>query len=529
MVTTAKRFLARANRGQTVTHAAVLISFAFFMSRILGFLRDRLLVAHFGLGSDLSAYYAAFRLPDLLFTLLVSGAFAVSFIPVFTEYLQADDRETAWKVTSSLLNLLSLGTIIGGVLIIIFAGPLTTLITPGFDPATHSLAVSLTRIMAVTPIFFAVSSVLGSIQQSFNRFVMFASAGILYNVGIILGIIFLTGRYGIYGAAIGVVIGVILQALVQFLGLFGLGFKYHFVFTFKLSGVRKALKLMVPRSIDQGIDQINYVVETIIGSTISIAAIGQFSLANNLKNVPLVLIGSSITTAVFPRLAARAAAGAREHLIETYVQTAKFLLFLAIPSALFCWIARGYIVRLLYGFGNAATANTLGWFAGTIIFSSLFMLVSRVFFAMQDTKTPLYTSLGSIPLNIILSIILARRFGVSGLAMSASFVAALETIVLAGILRHREGNFGERQITIAGLKMLTAGAFMSALTYIVINQFLPLYATDKGFLTLAPKFLEVFLIACISYIVPCYLLRITEAKTITQKMMVLMQRSLGLT
>jgi putative peptidoglycan lipid II flippase len=186
-------------------------------------------------------------------------------------------------------------------------------------------------------------------------------------------------------------------------------------------------------------------------------------------------------------------------------------------------------VRLLYGFGDAATANTLGWFAGTIIFASLFMLVSRIFFAMQDTKTPLYTSLASIPINIILSIILARRFGVSGLAMSASFVAALETIVLAGILRHREGNFGERQITIAGLKMLVAGAFMASVTYVLINLFLPLYATDKGFLTLAPKFLAIVAVAAVSYFAPCFLLRITEAKLVTQKMWVLMQRSLGLT
>ena len=529
MVITAKRLLTRANRGQTTSNAAILISFAYLLSLVLGLLRNRLLVAHFGLGADLSAYNAAFRLPDLLFTLLVSGAFAVSFIPVLTKYLQEDDRETAWLVTSSLLNLLSLGTILGGVLIIIFAGPLTTLITPGFNPATHQLAVGLTRIMAVTPIFFAMSSVLGSVQQSFNRFVMFASAGILYNVGIILGIIFFTGRFGIYGAAFGVIIGVILQALVQWLGLFGLGFKYHFIFSFKLAGVRKALKLLFPRSIDQGIDQINYSVETIIGSTISISAIGQFSLANSLKNVPLVLIGSSITTAVFPRLAARAASGAREHLIEGYVQTAKLLLFLAIPSALFCWVARGYIVRLLYGFGDTATANTLGWFAGTIIFSSLFMLVSRIFFAMQDTKTPLYTSLGSIPLNIVLSIILARRFGVSGLAMSASFVAALETIVLAGILRHREGNFGERQITIAGLKMFVAGMIMSWATYYLITNVIPLYESDHGFIILASKFLAILIVATVTYLVPCFLLRIGEAKTVTDKLWLLMQRSLGLT
>ena len=194
---------------------------------------------------------------------------------------------------------------------------------------------------------------------------------------------------------------------------------------------------MLPRSIDQGIDQINYSVETVIGSLVGGAAITQFSLANDLKNVPLALIGSSITTAVFPRLAARAASGARSELIETYVQTARLILFLAIPAAIFAIIARGYVVRLLIGSGDATVANTLGWYAGTIVFTSLFLLVSRIYYALQDTRTPLYLSLGSIPLNIILSIILAHSYGVAGLAMSASAVSALETQIGRASCRER--------------------------------------------------------------------------------------------
>ena len=416
MVNKAKRLLGVANKGQTVGTAAFIISGAYLLSRMLGLFRDRLLSTHFGVGPEVSAYYAAFRLPELLFTLLVSGAFAVAFIPVLTEHLQKDERETAWRITSSLLNLLVLATLAGGVLIIVFAGPLTTLITPGFDKQTHDIAANLTRIMAITPMMFAISSVLGSVQQAFNRFVFFALAGTFYNVGIILGIIFLAPNHGIYGAAWGVVIGVVLQALVQSLGLAGLGYRYRPVMSLRLKGVRQTLKLMLPRSIDQGIDQINYSVETIIGSFVSPNAIAQLSFANNLKNVPLVLIGSSITTAVFPRLAARAARGERQRLIETYVQTGRLILFLAIPSAFFTVVARGYIVRLLLSFGDRATASTLGWFAGTIIFTSLYMLVSRIFYALQDTKTPLKLSLLSIPFNMILSYLLSRHFGVAGLA-----------------------------------------------------------------------------------------------------------------
>lgn len=529
MVETARRLLSASNRRQTVAGAAIFISGAYLASRLLGLLRDRLLFGHFGIGPETSAYYAAFRLPELLFTLLVSGAFAVAFIPVLTEYLGKDEKETAWRVTSSLLNLLVVGTVIGSILIILFADPLTTLITPGFNAYTHSLTVDLTRIMAITPVLFAVSSVLGSVQQSFNRFTFFALAGVMYNVGIIAGIIMFSNSLGIYGAAYGVLIGVTLQALLQWFGLYGLGFKYHPEVSWRLQGVRQTLKLMVPRSIDQGIDQINYSVETIIGSTISAGAIGQFALANNLKNVPLVLIGSSITTAVFPRLAARAAAGAKTELIEAYVKTARLILFLAIPSALFAVVARGYIVRLLYGFGDRATASTLGWFAGTIIFTSLFLLISRVYFAMQDTKTPLYTSLVSIAINIALSIVLSRRFGVVGLAMSASIVAAFETILLSAILRVRQGHFGNRRIIQGAVPMLIAGSIMFCATYILISRALPLYAADRGFVTLSPKFAVILLVASTTYLVPCYLMRLPEAHMLLTRLRLLMQRSLNLT
>jgi putative peptidoglycan lipid II flippase len=344
-----------------------------------------------------------------------------------------------------------------------------------------------------------------------------------------LGIVTFAKHLGIYGVAWGVVLGVILQALFQWLGLYGLGFKYRLTLSLKLAGVRQTLKLMVPRSIDQGIDQINYSVETIIGSTISANAIAQFALANNLKNVPLVLIGSSITTAVFPRLAARAASGERAELIEGYVKTARLILFLAIPAALFALVARGYIVRLLYGFGDSATANTLGWFAGTIVFTSLFMLISRVYYAMQDTKTPLYLSLASIPLNIALSIIFARWYGVVGLAMSASIVAVLETVTLGIILRRRQGNFGEGHILTGGISMAFGGAIMALVIYLLITYTFPLYAVDHGFWTLMPKFVLITLAGAAAYLLPCIVMQLPEAKVILTRLREIMVKSLNLT
>ncbi|HUC21036.1 MAG TPA: lipid II flippase MurJ, partial [Candidatus Polarisedimenticolaceae bacterium] len=203
----------RLNRRSTVNKAALIIGLSYLASRLLGLLRDRLLVAHFGVGPETDAYTAAFRLPELLFTLLVSGAFAVAFIPVFAEHLSRDDRKAAWEMSSVLLNFLLIFTAIAGVIAFIFADPLTRLLAPGFNEYQHTLTVNLTRIMLITPMLFAVSSLLGSIAQAFGRFVIFALASVFYNLGIIFGIVFLSPTDSIYGVAWGVVIGAFLQAV----------------------------------------------------------------------------------------------------------------------------------------------------------------------------------------------------------------------------------------------------------------------------------------------------------------------------
>ena len=194
-----------------------------------------------------------------------------------------------------------LATIVGAGIIIIFADPLTSLVAPGFDSDRHAMAVDLTRIMAITPVFFAISSIFGSVAQSFNRFRIFSFASVFYNLGIIFGIIVLSSHYGIYGVAYGVVIGTVVQALVQVFGLAGLGVKYRPRLSIRLVGVRRVLKLMLPRVLDQGIDQINYTVETIIGSALAAGSLTAYYYANNLKNVPLVLFATAISTAAFAR------------------------------------------------------------------------------------------------------------------------------------------------------------------------------------------------------------------------------------
>ena len=505
-------FISRLNRSSRgVSATAVIISTAYLASRILGLLRDRLLVSHFGISPQADAYAAAFRLPDLLFTLLVSGAFTVAFIPVFTARREEGHEREAWQLSSDLMTILGLATIALAAVAFVLAGPITYLIAPGFDAYRHHLTVGLTRIMLITPFMFAISSVLGSIAQSFNRFLVFALASVFYNVGIIFGIIFLTPTHSIYGVAWGVVIGAGLQAALQCLGLVGLGYRFRPQLDFRNRDMRRVIILMIPRSIDQGIDQLSYIIETVIGSRLATGSLAALYYANNLKNVPLVLIGNSIATAAFPRMAARAAKGTKEAFIHDFVLNARLILFLVVPTGIITVLLRGYIVRLLFGFGNTTTANTLGWFAGTIVFASLFYLVSRVFYAMQDTRTPLYTSLVSIVATIGLAFSLSSLFGVVGLAMAQSLSIAGETIALIVILQLRLGQIGLGEIWSGLRKMLLAGAIMGGVTYIAVARVFPLYRDDLGIAVVGLKFLALMIIASASYLIPCYLLKLREA------------------
>lgn len=523
-----KAILDYLNRRTSVNAAAIVIATAFLASRLLGLLRDRLLAAHFGVGATLDAYTAAFRLPELLFTLLVSGAFAVAFIPIAAEHIEKGRMKQLRELASTLFNLLVIATLVLAGLAWIFASPLVTLVTPGFDAQSHQLTVELTRIMLITPTLFAISSVLGGIAQSFGRFVVFATASVFYNLGIIFGILWLVPSSGIEGVAYGVVIGAAAQALIQLLGLAGLGFHWQPRLNLRRRDVRQVVKLMIPRSIDQGIDQIHYLIETILGSRLATGSLTSLYYANNLKNVPLALIGNSIATAAFPRLAARSAQGAIGKLIDEFVQYTTLILFLTLPAAAIAILLRGYLVRLIYGFGDPTTAATLGWFAGTIVFEALFFLVCRMFYALKDTRTPLFVSLSSILVGVALSYGLSEVYGVVGLAAAQSILGAFELTILFLLLRRRLHGVGGKRIISSGSRMVLATLAMSAAIYYTVSQVAPLQANDVGFAVVAPKVLIITGVAFVTYFVAAYLLRLREARQLWTRVWAQMSRPISL-
>ncbi|MCA9338223.1 virulence factor MviN, partial [Candidatus Saccharibacteria bacterium] len=395
--------VARANRRLSVKLAASLLAGSTLISLLFGFFRMRLLNATYfdTYPTGYDAYIAAFTVPDFMFFILVSGALSVSFIPVFNQRLATGNKKSAWELSTSLLNFMALLTLVASVLIIIFAEPLIRyIIAPGLSESGVALAASMMRVIAVNPFLFAIATVLSSIQQAVGRFTFFAMAPILYNIGIITGIVWFTNGInifgwqvfegGIMGVALGVAFGSVLQLLVSTIGMVGLGIDYSFKIYWRNKGFRQVLKLLPPRSIDQGMDYMVGIVETNLASRMASSTLAAYNQASVLHMAPINLIGVAISTAAFPKMTERLGQG-RTDLFKSELQSIiRVIVWLAMPVAVITFITRGYLVNFIKPGGNTLMAGLLGSLAIAILFRSIYFICARSFYAQQDTKTPLY-------------------------------------------------------------------------------------------------------------------------------------------
>ena len=272
---------------KTITGAALLLGAASLASRFLGVLRDRVLAGEFGAGDTLDVYYAAFRIPDLVFNLLILGALSAGFIPIFTAALcgareKNEEPKEAWGIVNSAMNIMGVALVVLCGLFIILAPWIVPLITPGFGPEKMATTITMTQIMMLSPIFLGLSNILGSVLQSFKRFFIYSLAPIFYNIGIIVGALFFTKWWGIYGLAGGVVLGAVAHMLIQAPAAWQLGYRYRWIFDLANKKIRAIGKMMIPRTLGLAVSQINLVVMTIIASTLIPGSLAIFNLANNL-------------------------------------------------------------------------------------------------------------------------------------------------------------------------------------------------------------------------------------------------------
>jgi len=519
-----RKTLSKLNGRLPLKLAAALLAGSSLIASLLGILRDRIFNSTYYLtyptGAD--AYTVAFSVPDFMFIILVSGALSVSFIPVFNQRLLSGNKKSAWELSTSIINLMALATLIASILIIIFAEPLVRYVVgPGLDESSRSLAVSMMRVIAVSPFLFAVATVITSMQQAVGRFAFFALAPAIYNVGIIIGLLFFTNGInifgwqifdgGIMGVALGVVLGAILQLIVSTLGLFGMGFDYRFKIFWKNKGFRRVLRLLPPRSLDQGIDYVNSIVETNLASRMVAGSVRAYQQVTSLTYVPINLIGVAISTAAFPKMTERLAQG-RPDLFKSELQTVlRVIIWLALPVTVIAVFARGYIVNFIVNGGDPYMASILAILALSILFRSVYFISARSFYAHQDTKTPLYISLFTIGLNITLAVwfTLGLGMGVHGLAWAAVIVSATEVSILFVVMSRRIPGLFDMIFVSAVMRMASAAGFTALITYIALN-FLPLTADDQSFWATFPKFALVAAIAGLSYLLFSWLFKLPE-------------------
>ena len=533
--------VALANSKLPVQWAAILLASSTLIASLLGIYRDRLLnglyLDKYPVGID--AYTAAFTIPDFMFFILVSGALSVSFIPVFNQRLAGGNKKSAWELSSSLVNFMALITLVASILIIIFAEPLVRYIVgPGLDEQGRNLAISMMRVIAVNPFLFAVATVVAGMQQAVGRFTFLALAPTIYNLGIIIGAKFFIGGItifgwqvfegGIMGVALGVVLGAMLQLVVSSIGLIGLGFDYRMKINWRNKGFRQVLRLLPPRSLDQGIDYVNGIVEMNLASRMGEGVMRAYQQASSLSLMPVNLIGVAISNAAFPRMTERLAEGRVDLFKQELRQILRWIIWLALPVAVITFIARGYIVTFIKEGGNALIAGLLGALVISILFRTVYHIAARTFYAQQDTKTPLYISLFTISLNIALAVLFSMKFGWGpyGLAWAQSIVAVVEVAILFVILHYKTPGIFHHHFRVAVAKMVLASAIMSVATYITL-QFLQLRADDQGILATFPKFVVITGISFIVYVAVSKRLKLEEANPVVSKVWAVLFGRLG--
>lgn len=396
----------------SVTSAAGLLAGSTLISRLLALVRDGLLAGKFGAGPATDIYFAAFRIPDLVYNFLIAGGLIVAFLPLFSEYY-SENEEKAWEFTNNILNLFLVLLVITCAVLFVFAPYLIDLIAPGFTAQQQAKTVVLTRLMFLSPIFFGLSSVFSGVLHHFNRFLAYALAPILYNLGIIFGILFLAPRMEqeIFGVGIGVVAGAFLHWIIQVPAAKRCGFNYQFLLNWKDKAVKRMFKLMIPRSLAMASQQINLIVITAIASTISAGSVAVFNFANNLRRLPIGLVAIPFSIATFPVLSKSWAQQKKQQFLNSFSKTFRGILFLVIPISLLVFILRAHLVRLILGslgkqFGwedTILTAASLGLFCAGIFGSALIALVTRAFFALKDTKTPTLITMVGVSLSVALS------------------------------------------------------------------------------------------------------------------------------
>ena len=473
-----------------LARAGFIVTGAFLLSRILGYVRYVAIAAAVPNAGHLDAFFAAFRIPDFLFQLVAAGALSSAMIPIIAGLLANDEEARAWRVVSSVTTLM-LGTLaILAAVVLLLAPGLVATITPGFDAQELALTTELTRIMVLAPLFLAAGAVATSVLNARGRFGAAAMAPLAYNLGIIGGALFLVPVFGVAGLAIGVVLGAAGHLLVQVPTMRRIGARIRPRMDLGDPQARRTLVLMAPRALGLGATQIVFLVMTSLASALPTGSISIFNFAFAILQIPIGVIGVPLGVVLLPSLSRQAATGGMDafrHLLVRGLSTLGYVM-IAITGL---GIALSHdVVQLLFGFvgvGQTAldeTGTTLAIFLVGLTAHSLIAVLARAFYALQDTATPVLAALIAVGVNIVVATVLVGPLGLDGLAVAIATAAWLETLALALLLKRRLPALALGHVTSVMIRTLIVAVVGGAVAWAVTRGLSTAFGTDPGFVRL---------------------------------------------
>ena len=439
----------------------------FLLSRVTGLLRTVAIGYRFGTGGELDAYLVANRISDTLFQIVAGGAVSAAFIPVLAVYLGRDDRAEAWRLVSALFTIAVALMVPLSVLLAVFAEPVMGL-AGGFDAEQRRLAADMLRILLISPTVFALGTLATSVLNKEGRFLLPALAPTAYNLGIIGGAVFLAEPLGVRGLAVGASIGAVLYWLIQLPGLAGVGLRYRPWLGLGHGGVRSVGRLVVPRMLGLAAAQLNFLVIFALASPIP-GAIAALDYAWALAMLPTGLFAMAISTAVFPTLAEQGAADQLADLTHTLAGTLRVILYLTIPASAGLIVLAEPLVRALLERGEfdagstALTVVALRYYAIGLLGLGAVEIVTRAFYALHDTRTPVLIAAAAMAANFALGVALRPALGHGGLALALSLASLLEAGLLLAIVRRRLRGLDEPRLIGSTLRSLVSAALLSLL------------------------------------------------------------------
>jgi putative peptidoglycan lipid II flippase len=523
--------MARSLSNAQVLRAALVVLVGFLASGVLGLVRLAIVSNQFGTSEALDAFTAAQRIPETIFTLVAGGALGSSFIPVYAR-VRDEDVAQAWQLASAVITLSALSAGILGLVVFVLADPIAShILLSGRSAETQALTAHLMRLMMITPFIFSISGLLMGILQSHGVFLLPSIAISMNNIGIIIGAVLiapnLTPSAGvaqvnannIYGLAYGAVLSAMLHLVVQLPGLWGLRPSLRFLPSWRITGVLDVLWLMIPRSLGLGVVQLNYLVNIALGSRMLEGSLVALNTAFMLMFFALGVIGQSVGSAVFPTLATLYAQNDMEGYKNRLRVALRSVLFLAIPAtAVFILLGEPLVSVFERGewtrTSTQATAWALAFYAVGIVGFALLEVLSRAFYAIADTWTPVIVGIGAMVSNIVLSLLLVQVIGsptdlargqFAGLALANALTTNIEALLLWALLRRRLGDMGEREVLAMVWRVVLATVAMSAVLWGLL-QALP--ERDWRVLIMGG------VIGGATFFVVCVALNVSEAKVV---------------